>query len=129
MITTDFDLTGLLNWTATTGEAGRLAFLRQTPFWVQEAAWIGRPVVDRHGQVLGKVRDLLVETRSLDEAGPHGEGVRALYAVISGKRRFPWSPPSSVMLPVRNLWPDGEHINCMEEAADVWLTCLGQEAA
>jgi hypothetical protein len=115
-------LNGLPDWT---DQPPILAFLGSTPFSVAEGGWLGRPVLDRHAEPFGRVRDLLVQCCPSEEAGG-GPGVRAVYAVVATRQALPWRRPRDLLLPLSSLRARDEALHTCRDAADLWLTLFGQ---
>jgi len=106
------DINGLQNWTDFAVKRRRdyrLLRLGETPFWVAQQDWLGVRVIDRQGRTLGRVVDVLVEARSLNETvaedgDGNGWGVRAAYAVVSCRARsLPFSKQRQVFIPMSCL--------------------------
>ena len=107
----------------------RLMHLSDTPLWVAQEAWIGQPVLDRRGQRLGSVSDLLVEVRSLDEACGMSEvewGVRAAYAEVACRAsRWPFARRRTVCVPIAGLREVSGGLQSDEDAFDLRLMLFG----
>lgn len=93
--------------------------LSDTPLEEGHRAWIGQRVLDRRGDVIGRVREVMVEQRSLEEvaredAAATGWGVRAVYAVVNVRRG--WFRRASVLLPVARLRQGISGLTCDEDA-------------
>jgi hypothetical protein len=109
----------------------RLFAAKDTPFHVDEQSWRGLPVVDRRGQEIGRVADLLIEARSLDESAldagsGHAWGVRAVYAVVECGRRWPWSRRRQVFIPRSKLEFEANCLISDELATDIRLTLFSR---
>lgn len=114
-----FAAIGLHDWTSRSSDRAtnvvplassprRLCWLKATPFWVEQQTWFGVEVLDGHGHCLGRVQDLLIEVRSLDECaaarGGDLRGVRALYAAVRQPAGWrPWRRSRQLLLPVSRL--------------------------
>lgn len=92
----------------------RMFKLTDTQFVEPHQHWLGRTVIDRYGEPIGQVVDLLVEERNYDDAiradrDVNAWTVRAAYAVVrvgSGLlRRF---ARSKVLIPVSTLSEAGD---------------------
>ena len=105
---------GLPNWTdirrdpkvvPLTPSARRLCWLRHTPYVVEQQSWIGLIVKDRYGQPLGRVRDFLIEVRSVDETAGRPGAIAAFVVVKSGR----WPRSREVLFPISRLaFRDGD---------------------
>jgi hypothetical protein len=99
-----------------------LLHLRETPLVDDHRAWFGRKVLDVRGHALGRVRDILIEHRSLEESAredPTGRswGVRAVYAVVVSRRGL--LRRRSLLLPVAQMRDCGPDLRCAEDALAV----------
>ncbi|HLG73002.1 MAG TPA: PRC-barrel domain-containing protein [Chloroflexota bacterium] len=99
-----------------------------TQFVEPHQDWLGRTVVDRYGEPIGQVVDLLVEERSYDEAiereqSVHAWTVRATYAVVRvGSGLFGRFSRRKVLIPIASLHVDGEQLRSDDDAGYIRLT-------
>lgn len=132
---------GLSNWIARDdrakvlalpSRASELCWLRDTPLYVAEEAWLGQRVVDRRGRFVGKVRDVVLEVRSMEEAiradGPRGWGVRAAFAAVESGRGWRWwSKPREVLLAAFKLSPSVAGLEADLDVVDLWPRLFGAD--
>ena len=62
--------------------------LKETHLEEDHKAWVGREVVDRYGRHLGRVKEILIEERTLDDAlkedrDPQGWTAKADFVVVN----------------------------------------------
>jgi len=105
-----------------------MCWLADTPLWVPEAAWVGRKVVDRYGHELGRVSDVLVDVRSIDETAPDERGVRAAFAAVDRRRGFMrWRRPEQLLLAVSRLTERDGMLEADEDALALRPLLFGRE--
>ena len=103
--------------------------LRETHLVEAHASWIGREVRDRLGRHLGRVADILVEDRSVEDAARedgdvHGWTTRAELVVIAvggGLLDRLW-PRQTVVLPVQAVHESDGILLASTELDDVKTT-------
>lgn len=90
--------------------------------------WLGRSVVDRYGERIGQVVDLLVEERRFDEAILHEQDVnawtvRASYAVVRvGSGWLGRFSKRKVLIPVAKLTEQDGELRTDDDAGYIRLT-------
>ena len=111
-----------------------LCWLGDSPLSVKEESWRGRKVMDRRGRTMGRVRDLLVEVRSTEEAARAGGrsawGVRAVYAAVAARRGWRWwAKPREVLVAVGRLDGGDTVLRADVDAVELWPRLLGRVIA
>ncbi len=102
--------------------------LTDTQFVEPHQKWLGRTVVDRYGESIGQVVDLLLEERNYDEAIQREQDVRAwtvraAYAVVRvGSGWLSRFSRRKVLIPVSTLREDGDTLHTNDDAGYIRLT-------
>ncbi|HLQ35881.1 MAG TPA: hypothetical protein VK457_24600 [Chloroflexota bacterium] len=94
--------------------------LSETPLCHESRRWLGRRVLDRHGQPLGWVQDVVVEERSLEETiddgdGSHAWAVQPLFAMVAVPGRFGRLDARTVFVPAAELVEQGVSLRCKRD--------------
>ena len=102
--------------------------LKDTQMEEAHKDWAGREVRDRYGRRLGRVKDILIEGRTLEDAlkedqDPEGWAARADFVSVSvERRRFDRLGSNRiVLLPINSLKEEGAALVANEDGDEIRL--------